>query len=117
MLKRVQHDGKVEMKTLKLLNYTADRWVAGDGGLADVHSAITGDIIATTGSGGIDFSAMLDHPRTVGGPALRQMSLHARPCMLHSLAQAEIARKEALYQISSHGGAARWDGGINHEAG
>ena len=25
------------MKTLKLLNYAADRWVAGDGGLAEVH--------------------------------------------------------------------------------
>jgi hypothetical protein len=28
------------MKTLKLLNHAADSWVAGDGSLAPVHSAV-----------------------------------------------------------------------------
>src|SRR3546814_13554154 len=100
MLKRVQHDGKVEMKTLKLLNYTADRWVAGDGGLADVHSAITGDVIATTGSGGIDFKAMLAHARTVGGPALRKMTLHQLSWMLNVLSQAVTDREDKLYNLN-----------------
>ncbi|HEY9553678.1 phenylacetic acid degradation bifunctional protein PaaZ [Allosphingosinicella sp.] len=105
------------MKTLKLLNYTADRWVAGDGGLADVHSAITGDVIATTGSGGIDFKAMLDHARTVGGPALRKMTFHERSWMLKSLAQAVMARKEELYELSYNSGATRTDGWIDIEGG
>ena len=33
---------EIAMKTLKLLNYAADHWVAGDGSLAPVHSAVTG---------------------------------------------------------------------------
>jgi oxepin-CoA hydrolase/3-oxo-5,6-dehydrosuberyl-CoA semialdehyde dehydrogenase len=34
-----------------------------------VHSAVTGETVATTGSQGLDFKAMLDHARDVGGPA------------------------------------------------
>ena len=68
------------MKTLKLLNYAADQWVAGDGGLAPVHSAVTGEVIAETGSGGLDFRAMLDHARRVGGPALRPLVEGERTC-------------------------------------
>ena len=47
------------MKTQQLLNYARDRWVAGDGGLAELTSAIDGSPVATTGSGGLDFGAML----------------------------------------------------------
>ena len=44
------------MKTLKLLNYAADRWVAGDGSLAGVESAVTGETFALTGSAGLGFA-------------------------------------------------------------
>ena len=63
------------MKPLNLLNYARDGWVQASGGLADVHSAVTGELIATTGSQGLDFRAMLDHGRNVGGPALRVLAL------------------------------------------
>ena len=43
------------MKTLKLLNYERDRWIAGDGNLAEIPSAIDGAPVAMTGSGGLDF--------------------------------------------------------------
>ena len=52
------------MKTLKLLNYARDSWIAGDGGLA--AGAQRGDRRGRspqTGSGGLDFRAMLDHAR------------------------------------------------------
>ena len=42
------------MKTVQLLNYERDRWVAGDGNLAEIPSAIDGAPVATTGSGGVD---------------------------------------------------------------
>jgi len=105
------------MKTLKLLNYAADQWVAGDGGLADVMSAVTGEVIATTGSGGLDFASMLDHARTVGGPALRRMTFHERAWMLKDLANAVMARKEELYELSYATGATRTDGWIDIEGG
>ena len=65
------------MKTLKLLNYERDRWVAGDGAL-EIPSAIDGAPVATTGSDGLDFAGMLDHARNVGGPALRKLTFHER---------------------------------------
>ena len=105
------------MKTLKLLNYAADQWVAGDGGLAPVHSAVTGEVIAETGSGGLDFRAMLDHARKTGGPALRRMTFHERAHMLKALANAVMARKEELYELSYATGATRTDGWIDIEGG
>jgi oxepin-CoA hydrolase/3-oxo-5,6-dehydrosuberyl-CoA semialdehyde dehydrogenase len=105
------------MKTLKLLNYAADRWIAGDGSLAAVESAVSGETIAETGSDGIDFRAMLDHARKVGGPALRAMTFHQRAWMLKDLANAIMARKEELYELSYETGATRTDGWIDIEGG
>ncbi|MEA3064388.1 MAG: oxepin-CoA hydrolase / 3-oxo-5,6-dehydrosuberyl-CoA semialdehyde dehydrogenase, partial [Sphingomonadales bacterium] len=47
------------MKTLKLLNYAQDHWYGAEAGLAAVESAVTGEVIAETGSGGLNFRAML----------------------------------------------------------
>ena len=63
------------MKTPQLLNYAQDRWLPGDSGLAEIASAIDGSPVAVTGSGGVDFAAMLRHAREVGGPALAQAHL------------------------------------------
>lgn len=105
------------MNTLKLLNFAEGRWVPGTGGLAPVESAITGHVIAETGSGGLDFKAMLDHARTVGGPALRKLTFHERAHMLKALGQAIMARKEELYELSYETGATRTDGWIDIEGG
>jgi oxepin-CoA hydrolase/3-oxo-5,6-dehydrosuberyl-CoA semialdehyde dehydrogenase len=105
------------MKTLKLLNYAQDRWYGAEGGLAPVESALTGEVVAETGSGGLDFAAMLDHARQVGGPALRRLTFHERAHMLKALAQAIMARKEELYELSYETGATRTDGWIDIEGG
>jgi oxepin-CoA hydrolase / 3-oxo-5,6-dehydrosuberyl-CoA semialdehyde dehydrogenase len=105
------------MKTLKLLNYAQDRWYGAEGGLAPVESAVTGEVVAETGSGGLDFAAMLDHARQVGGPALRRLTFHERAHMLKALAQAVMARKEELYELSYETGATRTDGWIDIEGG
>ncbi|MBV9884014.1 MAG: phenylacetic acid degradation bifunctional protein PaaZ [Sphingomonadaceae bacterium] len=105
------------MKIQKLLNYARDGWVAGDGGLAQVRSAVTGEVIAETGSGGLDFKAMLDHARDVGGPALRKLTFHERAHMLKALANAVMARKEELYELSYATGATRTDSWIDIEGG
>jgi oxepin-CoA hydrolase/3-oxo-5,6-dehydrosuberyl-CoA semialdehyde dehydrogenase len=105
------------MKIQKLLNYARDGWVAGDGGLAEVRSAVTGEVIAETGSSGLDFKAMLDHARTVGGPALRALTFHERAHMLKALANAVMARKEELYELSYATGATRTDSWIDIEGG
>ena len=105
------------MKTAQLLNYARDSWIAGEGSLAELPSAIDGTPVAVTGSGGLDFSAMLRHAREVGGPALRKLTFHERARMLKALAQAIIARKEELYELSYSTGATRKDGWIDIEGG
>src|SRR5215212_1748361 len=105
------------MKTLKLLNYERDRWIGGDGNLAEIPSAIDGSPVAMTGSGGIDFGGMLRHAREVGGPALRRMTFHERARMLKALGLAIMARKEELYELNYLTGATRKDGWIDIEGG
>jgi oxepin-CoA hydrolase / 3-oxo-5,6-dehydrosuberyl-CoA semialdehyde dehydrogenase len=104
------------MKTPQLLNYERDRWVAGDRPVG-IASAIDGAPVAMTGSGGVDFGAMLAHARDVGGPALRKLTFHERARMLKALAQAIMARKEELYELSYQTGATRKDGWIDIEGG
>jgi oxepin-CoA hydrolase/3-oxo-5,6-dehydrosuberyl-CoA semialdehyde dehydrogenase len=105
------------MKTLKLLNYERDRWIAGDGNLSEIPSAIDGAPVAKTGSGGLDFGGMLRHAREVGGPTLRKMTFHERARMLKALGLAIMARKEELYELNYLTGATRRDGWIDIEGG
>ncbi|MFL6800429.1 MAG: phenylacetic acid degradation bifunctional protein PaaZ [Sphingomicrobium sp.] len=105
------------MKTQQLLNYERDRWIAGDGNLAEIPSAIDGAPVATTGSGGLDFGGMLRHAREVGGPALRKLTFHERARMIKGLGLAIMARKEELYELNNHTGATRKDGSIDIEGG
>ena len=104
------------MKTPQLLNYERDRWIAGDGAV-EIASAIDGAPVATTGSGGLDFGAMLAHARDVGGPALRKLTFHERARMLKALGLAIMARKEELYELNYSTGATRKDGWIDIEGG
>ncbi|QIK96325.1 phenylacetic acid degradation bifunctional protein PaaZ [Sphingomonas sp. HDW15A] len=106
------------MKTQQLLNYARDSWVAGDTtSLSELPSAIDGAIVAATGSGGLDFKAMLDHARHVGGPALRALTFHQRARILKGLGLAILEAKEALYELSYQTGATRKDGWIDIEGG
>src|SRR5947209_8690076 len=105
------------MKTLKLLNYELDRWIAGDGNLTEIPSAIDGAPVAMTGSSGIDFGGMLRHAREVGGQALRKLTFHDRARMVKALGLAIMARKEERYELNYQTGATRKDGWIDIEGG
>ncbi len=105
------------MKTAQLLNYARDRWTPGSGQLADLASAIDGSLVATTGSGGLDFGGMLRHARTVGGPALRELTFHERARLIKGLGLAIMTRKEELYELNYLTGATRKDGWIDIEGG
>jgi len=105
------------MKTAQLLNYARDQWISGTGQRADIASAIDGSLVATTGSGGLDFEGMLDHARTIGGPALRKLTFHDRARIIKRLGLAILARKEELYELNYLTGATRKDGWIDIEGG
>ena len=103
--------------TTLLENYAADAWIAPTGGTALLRSAVTGEVVAETGSRGLDFKAMLEHARGVGGPALRAMTFHDRAYMIKALAQAIMDRKEELYALSWATGGTRQDNWIDIEGG
>ncbi len=102
---------------MQLHNYIAGQWVAGTGKLAELHDASTGEVIATTSSGGVDFAEMLRYGREVGGPPLRRMTFPERGRMLKALALYLMERKEKYYQISYRTGATKADSWVDIEGG
>ncbi len=53
---------------MQLHDTAASQWIAGTGPQSELLDASTGELVATTSSGGLDFAAMLHYARTVGGP-------------------------------------------------
>jgi len=105
------------MKPITLQNYAEGKWVAGDGGLAELRSAIDGEVVALTSSQGLDFAAMLNHAREVAVDKLQAMTFHDRAKMLKALADALTARKNELYELSYNTGATKADSWIDIDGG
>jgi oxepin-CoA hydrolase/3-oxo-5,6-dehydrosuberyl-CoA semialdehyde dehydrogenase len=103
------------MNTLQ--NYACGQWVAGADNGQQLFNAITGDVLATASSKGLDFAKMLDYARTVGGPKLRKMTFQERGLMLKALALHLLSKKEAFYKISWATGATRIDSWVDIEGG
>ncbi|HEY0777962.1 MAG TPA: phenylacetic acid degradation bifunctional protein PaaZ [Gemmatirosa sp.] len=98
-------------------NYALDHWVAGTGNFATLTNAVTGEDIGAASSQGLDFAAMAEHARRVGGPTLRRMTFHQRARMLKALALALTARKEEFYRVSAWTGATASDHWIDIDGG
>lgn len=105
------------MKPITLQNYAEGKWIAGSGAMAELRSAVNGDVVALTSSQGLDFGAMLSFAREHGGPALRALTFHQRAQMLKALAEALTAKKEALYDLSYNTGATKADSWIDIDGG
>ncbi len=95
---------------LILENYVCGRWQAGTGKLADLHDPTTGEVIARTGTGGVDMKAALDYARDTGGRSLRAMTFAARGEMLLAVSKAIHAHRDALIEWAmKNGGNTRKD--------
>ena len=105
------------MGVLRLRSFAEGKWADSSGQFTPYYSAVNGDAIAEIGSGVADFKAMADFARNVGGPALRKLTFHERAKMLKALAQAIMARKDELYELSYSTGATRVDSWIDIEGG
>ena len=98
-------------------SYAAGAWVGPDDAARPIFSAIDGTQIARAGNSALDTDAMLDHARSTGGSALRQMTFHDRARMLKALALHLGQHKEALYDISFATGATQKDHLIDIDGG
>lgn len=104
------------MSVTQLKNYAEGKWVAAKDGDA-LYNAVTGEAIYTASSEGLDFGAMMNYARKVGGPALRKLTFHQRGRMLKALAFHLLEKKEYFYKISSYTGATRVDSWVDIEGG
>ncbi|MEO8149559.1 MAG: phenylacetic acid degradation bifunctional protein PaaZ [Bacteroidia bacterium] len=101
----------------QLKNYALGKWTAGAEEGQTLYNAINGDAVATASSKGLDFGAMCNYARTVGGPVLRKMTFHERGRMLKALAIYLGERKEDFYKVSWATGATRADSWVDIEGG
>jgi oxepin-CoA hydrolase/3-oxo-5,6-dehydrosuberyl-CoA semialdehyde dehydrogenase len=105
------------MTILSLQSFAAGKWIGPSGSPRKLKSAVTGEVIAELGSAGLDFGAMTDHARQVGGPALRKLTFHERAARLKALAQYLNERRDPLYELSYDTGATKSDSTIDIDGG
>ena len=99
-----------------LRSYVGGRWFAPGSG-SPVYDAVTGEPIAEVSSDGVDFGAALAYGRSVGGPALRQLTFHERAALAKSLGLMLREHREELYQLSYRTGATLADSKFDIDGG
>src|SRR5687768_2172518 len=104
-------------RAMNLQNYALGEWVTGSGKKSDLIHAVSGEKIGETSSGGLDFAAMTNYARTVGGPRLRALTFHQRAAMLKALAKHLMERKDDFYLISAMTGATKADSWVDIDGG
>ncbi|MBN8702943.1 MAG: phenylacetic acid degradation bifunctional protein PaaZ [Bacteroidetes bacterium] len=102
---------------MQLQNYALGKWTTSADKGQTLYNAITGDAIATASSKGLDFAAMLDYSRKVGGTKLRKMTFQERGRMLKALALHLLEKKDAFYKLSWATGATKIDSWVDIEGG
>jgi oxepin-CoA hydrolase/3-oxo-5,6-dehydrosuberyl-CoA semialdehyde dehydrogenase len=102
---------------IQVKNYVCGQWVAGAGSEQELFHAITGNTIGSVSSNGLDYKAILEYGRTVGGAQLRKMTFQERGRMLKALALHLMERKAAYYALSAYTGATKIDSWIDIEGG
>lgn len=102
---------------MKLKNYAEGHWQEHKGeGIAQYH-AVTGAFISTASSEGLDYEAMADYARRVGGKSLREMTFYERGYMLKKLALYLNEIKKKYYAISYQTGATKSDSWVDIDGG
>ncbi len=102
---------------MKLTNFIQGNWHPHSGPGTPQHNAITGALLSTAGSEGLDYAAIADYARKTGGPALRKMTFYQRGLMLKQLAIYLHERRKNYYPLSYATGATKTDSWVDIEGG
>jgi oxepin-CoA hydrolase/3-oxo-5,6-dehydrosuberyl-CoA semialdehyde dehydrogenase len=103
--------------TMVVDSYAAGRWIAPSGRTTALLNASTAEPVAVIGTDPIDLVPVLDHARSVGGPALRALPFHERAIRLKQLAIHLNGKRDAFYAISEWTGATRRDSLVDIDGG
>jgi oxepin-CoA hydrolase/3-oxo-5,6-dehydrosuberyl-CoA semialdehyde dehydrogenase len=103
--------------SMALGSYVNGSWVSPAAEGTPLLDAVTGEQVATITSAGIDMRAALEYGRTVGGPALRELTFHQRAAMLKALGLHLREHRPELYQLSARTGATLYDAKFDVDGG
>ncbi len=102
---------------MKLDSFVRGKWSGAGDPAAEIHSAVTGDVVALATRSDLDMREILAYGRAVGGKNLRKLSFHQRAGLLKALADYLSQHKDRLYKLSLHAGATRTDAMIDVDGG
>jgi len=105
------------LKPMEVKNYILGNWVPGDGNGMELHHAISGEMIGTCSSEGLDYADIMEYAKSKGGTALRKMTFQERGRMLKALAFHLLEKKKVFYGLSAATGATKIDSWIDIEGG
>ncbi len=100
-----------------LRSYAGGSWVTPAGEGRPVFDAVTGDEVARVSSAGVDLAAALDHGRSAGGPALRELTFHQRAAQLKAVGSMLRGHRDELYALSARTGATLADAKFDVDGG
>ena len=87
-----------------LQNYVGGAWNAGEGDPISLFNPSTEEVIGDVRPKGVDFAGVMQHARSVGGPALRAMTFPERASALKALSKVIHANRDELIEISARNG-------------
>lgn len=102
---------------MKLDSFVRGKWSGPGEPAAEIHSAVTGDVVAVTTGSDLDMREILAYGRAVGGKHLGKLTFHQRAGLLKALADYLTQHKDRLYKLSFHAGATRTDAVIDVDGG
>jgi oxepin-CoA hydrolase / 3-oxo-5,6-dehydrosuberyl-CoA semialdehyde dehydrogenase len=103
--------------TETLPSYLCGAWQVGDGEGRVVRDAVTAEPVTRVSGDGLDLAGAVEYAKTVGGPALRELTFPQRAAALKAAAIALSERKEELYALSARAGATRADAQVDVDGG
>ncbi|MCD2185848.1 phenylacetic acid degradation bifunctional protein PaaZ [Actinomycetospora soli] len=98
-------------------SFLQGRWQAGSGEGRPMFDAVTGDEVDCLSTDGLDFAGAAAYARSVGGPALRDLSFHQRASLLKALAGHLREHRDELYALSARTGATLGDSKFDVDGG
>ncbi|WP_225714126.1 phenylacetic acid degradation bifunctional protein PaaZ [Bradyrhizobium semiaridum] len=102
---------------MRLDSFVRGQWTGSGEPAAEIHSAVTGDVVALATRSDLEMREILAYGRAVGGGNLRKLTFHQRAGLLKALADYLSQHKDRLYRLSFHAGCTRTDAMIDVDGG
>jgi 3,4-dehydroadipyl-CoA semialdehyde dehydrogenase len=104
--------------SMALQSFLSGRWQSGDGSETELRNPVTGELLATASARKLDLAAALEHARTIGQPALQELSYGQRAKLLGGVADVLSANRARYEEIAiANSGNTRSDAAIDIDGG